>query len=303
MQKHHEITKKIIYGATNLDHQFHNRIIIANLGNVMKNKDIHKLLAGSIAFVLVFGITIPAYAGNGLPPINMAQVQDNGNIVDLEIWASTPIPDPAFSPSGYGVITNPTTTANVLLITTSHAGVCDSATQTPGVCEGDWHNHHAILGPDDICNPVQGLRVVSLSFESPGVVTPPGGTQHISFWNAPRSELATDAISGTPNFQFGTIDPVQPSYPAAIFDIAVFGGLDANGFPNFVQGLRQVCVFNVATTTAPNDPKVGGEFLGVESAALLIAGFQASAIWMIPTIAGIAATGIYLTKFRANKED
>ncbi len=96
----------------------------------MKNKDVHKLLAGSIAFVLVFGITIPAYAGNGLPPINMAQVQDNGNIVDLEIWASTPIPDPAFSPSGYGVITGTNGGNPALVVTTSHSGVCDSETQT-----------------------------------------------------------------------------------------------------------------------------------------------------------------------------
>lgn len=273
----------------------------------MKNKDVHKLLVGSITFVLVLGITIPAYAGGiSIPSIDSAKVQDNGNIIDLIIWALTPIPEPPNDPepSGYGVITNPTTTNNVLVVTTSHAGVCDSATQTPGVCEGLWHNHHAILGPDTLCDPVQGLRVVSLSFESPGVVTPPGGTEHISFWNAPRSELATDAISGTPNFQFGTNDPVQPSYPAVKFDIAVFGGLDANGFPNFVQGLRQVCVSNVMAITALNDPKpVGGEFVQISTAALLIAGFQASAIWMIPTIAGIAATGIYLTKFRANKDD
>ncbi len=118
--------------------------------------------------------------------------------------------------------------------------------------------------------------------------------------------MATDAIDGTlPQFQFGTIDPVQALYQAVKFDIEVFGGLDANGFPNVnqVTGLREACVFNVEFADAPNAPKVGGEFLGVESAALLIAGFQASAIWMIPTIAGIAVTGIYLTKFRANKED
>jgi len=255
----------------------------------MKNKDVHKLLAGSITFVLVLGITIPAYAGNGLPSINMAQVQDNGNIIDLEIWASFEIPDPAFSASGYGVITGLNGGNPALAITTSHSGVCDSATQTLVTCEGLWHQHHAVLVADPLCDNLTGVkfRVQHLSFESPGVTTPPGGTQHISFWNAPRSEMATDAIDGTlPQFQFGTIDPVQALYQAVKFDIAVFGGLDANGFPivNQVTGLREACVFNVEFADAPNAPKVGGEFLGVESAALLIAGFQASAIWMIPTI-------------------
>ncbi len=54
----------------------------------MKNKDVHKLLAGSITFVLVLGIISPVYAGLGpspdIPSINMAQVQDDGNIVDLK---------------------------------------------------------------------------------------------------------------------------------------------------------------------------------------------------------------------------
>ena len=278
----------------------------------MKNKDLHKLLAGSITFVLVLGITIPAYAGGiSIPSIDSAKVQDNSNIIDLIIWALTPIPEPPNDPepSGYGVITGTNGGNPALLVTTSHAGVCDNPTQTLGICEGLWHQHHVVLVADPLCDNLSGVkfRIQHLSFESPGVTTPPGGTEHISFWNAPRSEMATDAIQGTlPQFPFGTNDPVQPLYSAVKFDIAVFGGLDANGFPivNQITGLREVCVFNVEFTDAPNNPKpVGGEFIEISTAALLIAGFQASAIWMIPTIAGIAATGIYLTKFRANKED
>jgi len=274
----------------------------------MKNKDVHKLLASSVTFVLVLGIISPAYAGNGLPPIDMAQVQDNGNIVDLEIWAPFEIPDPAFSPSGYGVITGTNGGNPALLVTTSHSGVCDSETQTLVTCEGLWHQHHVVLVADPLCDNLSGVkfRVQHLSFESPGVTSPPGGTEHISFWNAPRSEMATDAIQGTlPQFQFGTTDPVQALYSAVKFDIAVFGGLDANGFPNLnANDMREACVFNVEFADASNNPKpVGGEFIEISTAALLIAGFQASVIWMIPTIAGIAATGIYLTKFRANKKD
>jgi len=47
---------------------------------------------------------------------------------------------------------------------------------------------------------------------------------------------------------------------------------------------------------------VGGEFLQIDNTALMLAGLQSSAIWMIPTLAGLAATGFYLIKYRSNKE-
>jgi len=47
---------------------------------------------------------------------------------------------------------------------------------------------------------------------------------------------------------------------------------------------------------------VGGELLPIDSTALMLAGLQSSAIWMLPVLAGIAGTGFYLIKFRTNKE-
>jgi len=47
---------------------------------------------------------------------------------------------------------------------------------------------------------------------------------------------------------------------------------------------------------------VGGELLPIDSTALMLAGLQSSAVWMIPTLAGLAGAGFYLVKFRANKE-
>ena len=47
---------------------------------------------------------------------------------------------------------------------------------------------------------------------------------------------------------------------------------------------------------------VAGEFLLIDSTALMLAGLSSSAIWMIPTLAGIAGAGLYLIKFRTNKE-
>ncbi len=47
---------------------------------------------------------------------------------------------------------------------------------------------------------------------------------------------------------------------------------------------------------------VGGEFLPIDSTALMLAGLQTSAVWILPAVAGLAGTGYYLIKFR-NKEE
>ena len=50
------------------------------------------------------------------------------------------------------------------------------------------------------------------------------------------------------------------------------------------------------------DVKVAGELLPLNTSALMIAGLSTSAVWMVPAIAGLAGAGVYLVKFRANKE-
>jgi len=56
------------------------------------------------------------------------------------------------------------------------------------------------------------------------------------------------------------------------------------------------------TFTPESCAVVGGELLSIDSTALMLAGLQSSAIWMLPVLAGIAGTGFYLVKFRTNKE-
>jgi len=54
-------------------------------------------------------------------------------------------------------------------------------------------------------------------------------------------------------------------------------------------------------TARPTTP-VGGEFLPIDSTALVLAGLQTSAIWMLPVLAGIAgsAFGVLYIKYRKN---
>jgi hypothetical protein len=47
---------------------------------------------------------------------------------------------------------------------------------------------------------------------------------------------------------------------------------------------------------------VGGNYIPIDSAALLLAGIQTSAAWIVPTIAGLAGTGFYLIKFRTRED-
>lgn len=47
---------------------------------------------------------------------------------------------------------------------------------------------------------------------------------------------------------------------------------------------------------------VGGELLPIDSAALVLAGLQTSAVWMLPVLAGAAGAGAFYLKARANKE-
>jgi len=56
------------------------------------------------------------------------------------------------------------------------------------------------------------------------------------------------------------------------------------------------------TITTPAPPVVGGEFLPIDSTALVLAGLQTSAIWMLPVLAGVAgsAFGILYIKNRRN---
>jgi len=48
--------------------------------------------------------------------------------------------------------------------------------------------------------------------------------------------------------------------------------------------------------------QVGGQLLQIDSTALLLAGLQTSAIWMLPILAGAAGVGAYYIKTRMNKE-
>lgn len=57
---------------------------------------------------------------------------------------------------------------------------------------------------------------------------------------------------------------------------------------------------NLDFCIAPN--VVGGELLPIDSTALMLAGIQSSAIWMLPALVGITGAGAFFVRTRMNKE-
>ncbi len=55
-------------------------------------------------------------------------------------------------------------------------------------------------------------------------------------------------------------------------------------------------------TLAFGDEEVGGEILPIDSAVLMLAGIQSSAIWMLPVLAGALGAGAYFVRTRINQE-
>jgi len=89
-------------------------------------------------------------------------------------------------------------------------------------------------------------------------------------------------VAGTPFFADGK----------DIWTIATDGTMSFVG-----NGARQVADLDFLAC-----PTVGGELLPIDSTALLLAGLQTSAIWMLPVLAGAAGVGAYYIKTRMNKE-
>jgi len=114
----------------------------------------------------------------------------------------------------------------------------------------------------------------------------------------PQGEFQLIAGTGSQPFSFRygdyssmTIDPVDDRsfwYTSEYID---------------VNGQWQTRIAQLVFDTCIADkPVVGGELLPIDSTALMLAGLQSSAIWMLPVLAGAAGIGAYYIKTRMNKE-
>ena len=267
-----------------------------------------KLLGLSITAVftalLLSGAT-SAYAGILAPQcgslwnINSGTVFENPNEVSVLVTmdnCNDLTQDDLF---GYGALTDGTH-----VVGASHGGVngfLDSAAQS-NAQDPIPHNHLINLvaavdteDGDDCFDQGGDLVVESLSFESPGV-TMFGGTintgiedDEIKIWEVPKVIDGTDALTMNP--QVFTLGNLGLTPPVVSFHLS----LSDDG----------VCVTVADDVTASLEdlaPKVGGLSMVIDSNALLLAGLQSTAMWMLPVVAGAAGAGAFFIRSRMNKD-
>ncbi len=78
-----------------------------------------------------------------------------------------------------------------------------------------------------------------------------------------------------------------------LFNFEILGTI----IPPLIQEIR------ITTPEIIINGPVGGELIPIDSTALVLAGLQTSAIWMLPVLAGAAGAGAYYIKTRMNKDN
>jgi len=143
-----------------------------------------------------------------------------------------------------------------------------------------------VLEPTHLCNPV-------LKTTADGSVFGEQIDEHLKCYDIVNDNAEPGAEHDSiANINIQLIDQFSPP------DVEPIPFSDDVTSDTFVK----LCV--VATKTLPlppDDGPVGGEFLPIDSTALVLAGLQTSAIWMLPVLAGAAGVGAYYIRTRMNK--
>ncbi len=115
----------------------------------------------------------------------------------------------------------------------------------------------------------------------------------------------TGVTPGAPNSWAWTLkEPVGTNGKIAYVSNGQFA---TNQEPNWLVttndgfGVYNAALLNFAL--ACSESLVGGELLPIDTTALMLAGLQSSAIWMLPVLAGAAGAGAYYIKTRMNKDN
>jgi hypothetical protein len=188
--------------------------------------------------------------------------------------------EPAFIPSGQTFIP---TASNLVGVDVFAASI---GVGTPGpdtVTVNVWDTNQPGVGN------LLGSSSVNIDTTGTSIGTPL--TVHLDFTSIPLIPGNTYAL------QFVVTNPDTTLEAFCDF----IGGVD--NYPNGITWQRfPVPQCDWGFVTYFGDDTVGGEFLQIDSAVLLIAGLQTSAIWILPVLAGTTAVGAYYIKTRMNKD-
>jgi len=270
---------------------------------ITKSRDTQKLLAVAFAFVMVASLAFPAYAvrapeATSIPasPTGLATTESDNPIIYQN--GNNPI-------LGGGLFIDDRIVADDFVlpfnnvVTDAHfAFICTDPNNCPNI-EPLLYFILADNGglPGAVIDSGTGVNVMVMQIGDPNDsffevwfdfengVPLDGGT---TYWFGLKYTAAFGFIDPEP--QWLLTDVITGNTPALAFVNPPAPG-DWGSFSN-------VDIWFQLT----GDTAVGGEFLPIDSTALMLAGLQSSAIWLLPVLAGIAGTGFYLVKFRTNKE-
>jgi len=249
---------------------------------------LNKLLVGILALVLIAGLGTPVFAQTnlsaGMDPADVEGVATPQSVLSPQQNCSDI--DYIFTGTGSGTLDSVPFPSSDFTVTV-WANTCD-------VMEIFFPGVFTVLATAAKVD-IDGVGTVQVTEET-GV-----------FANNPNDALGWSFFNGD-NLDFDIWDFFNVLPPP--YDLTTdFGPVFAANPPGFFapvstdSGLLLITGITDGTFVAElKDDMVGGELLPIDSTALVLAGLQTSAIWMIPLLAGVAgsAFGILYIKSRRN---
>ena len=231
---------------------------------------IQKFLAVTLTLVLVAGFTSPAFAE--------VELVTNGSFEDPDI--------PSGTFSIFPSITGWTSSVG------DGIEIQDNVAGAPDVGAGD---QFVELDSNNNSNMIQTLttengKSYTFSFiYSPRPSVPDTSNEIEVYWDGNLIDTIAETGSSATVWSPKSYDVTASSASTDIEFLAVGTDDSLGGYLDTISVIEK-------------EIPVAGEFLSINTSALLITGLTSSAVWMIPTIAGLAGAGIYLVKFRANRD-
>jgi len=277
-----------------------------------------KLLAGSLALVLVAGMTSPAFAqtmqgiasdevsnpkafaksaklGSPVTSLTADQTVRSTDSPHPEAGDAGQLPGTAQSVPGTGELTaisgsiSDTLDVDMYRLCLTDASSWEALAQQtnldPMLFLFDKDGNGFVMNDDNTPPGAYGSRIDETGSNVPA--TPQEVLLAISSYRNLPTDGGTDMANPVDftEIQYalvGTVDGWDNDEPDSIGDYNII-----------LTGFSQLDSCNVP---------VAGELLSLDSSALVIGGLASSAVWMVPAVAGIVGAGIYLVKFRSSRD-
>ena len=280
---------------------------------------INRLLAGTLALVLIAGLGTPAFAmttetgmdispGNAVPTVipikqdcDIVNIFDDRTAFDAAVGSTTleDFTDTFHFPISTGILNSATNLVVDFGPPILPGDIEPGVTYSMPIGTGNFFNIDAGGGfvdgfLDGIKNPE--FDPVTIAFDNPVGAFGFDMNQLMgnSFDITIQFTSGPDFVGNFPVTQSSSLEFVGFQSEQIDIETVIIQGDGANNFDfafdNFAFGGKGCEIV------------VGGELLPIDSTALLLAGLQSSAIWMLPILAGAAGASAYYIKTRMNKE-